>query len=96
VLNAIVAPPNCAQLNNATGAPLGSEDCLKLNVWTPNPLPSNTPVIVWLHPGSFVNASANFPPQNGLALAASTGAIVVAPNYRLGPLGFLGHAVACL
>ena len=39
----------------------------------------------------FVNASANFAPQNGEALAAATGAIVVAPNYRLGALGFLGH-----
>ncbi len=71
---------------------MGSEDCLKLNVWTPNPLPSNAPVIVWFHGGSFVNASANFAPQNGLALAASSGAIIVAPNYRLGPFGYLGHA----
>jgi para-nitrobenzyl esterase len=92
VLNATTAPLNCAQLNNATGVPMGSEDCLKLNVWTPNPLPTNAPVMVWLHPGSFVNASANFPPQNGLALAASSGAIIVAPNYRLGPFGYLGHA----
>jgi para-nitrobenzyl esterase len=92
VLNAIAPPSNCAQLNTATGAPQGSEDCLKLNVWTPNPLPSNAPVIVWFHGGSFVNASANFAPQNGLALAASSGAIIVAPNYRLGPFGYLGHA----
>ena len=47
--------------------------------------------IVWLHPGSFSSASANFAPQNGEALAAATGAIVVATNYRLGPFGFLGH-----
>jgi len=91
VLNAVTPPPTCAQLNTATGVPQGSEDCLRLNVWTPNPLPPNAPVIVWFHGGSFVNASANFAPQNGAALAASTGAIVVAPNYRLGPFGFLGH-----
>jgi para-nitrobenzyl esterase len=71
---------------------MGNEDCLKLNVWTPNPLPpSGAPVIVWLHPGAFANASANFAPQNGEALAASTGAVIVAPNYRLGPFGFLAH-----
>ena len=92
VLTATMPPLTCAQLNTATGAPQGSEDCLKLNVWTPNPLPTNAPVIVWLPPGSFVNASANFAPQNGLALAASSGAIVVSPNYRLGPFGYLGHA----
>jgi carboxylesterase type B len=46
---------------------------------------SGAPVIVWLHPGAFANASANFPPQNGAKLAALTGTIVVAPNYRLGP-----------
>jgi len=91
LLQATTAPPVCAQLNSATGLPSGSEDCLKLNVWTPSPLPASAPVIVWLHPGSFAAASANFAPQNGEALAALTGAIVVAPNYRLGALGFFGH-----
>ena len=92
-LNATVAPPLCAQLNVATALPSGSENCLQLNVWTPNPLPtSGASVIVWFHPGSFVNASANFAPQNGEKLATLTGAIVVAPNYRLGPFGYLRHA----
>lgn len=92
-LNATVSPPSCAQLNVATGLPSGSENCLQLNVWTPNPLPaSGASVIVWFHPGSFVNANANFAPQNGEKLAALTGAIVVAPNYRLGPFGYLRHA----
>jgi para-nitrobenzyl esterase len=92
-LKATVMPLSCAQLNLATGLPSGSENCLQLNVWTPNPLPaSGAPVIVWFHPGSFVNASANFAPQNGEKLAALTGAIVVAPNYRLGPFGYLRDA----
>ena len=89
--NATVAV-SCAQLSAATGQPTGVEDCLMLNIWTPNPLPAwGAPVLVWLHPGGFANASANFAPQNGQNLAALTGAIVVAPNYRLGPFGFLGH-----
>ena len=93
VLNATAAPPACAQLNSATGQPIGSEDCLKLNIWTPNPPRSgHAPVIVWFHPGSFVAASANYPPQDGQSLAAQTGAIIVAPGYRLGPFGFLGHS----
>jgi len=91
--NATAAPPSCAQLSAANGQPTGVEDCLMLNIWTPDPLPAwGAPVIVWLHPGGFANASANFAPQNGQTLAALTGAIVVAPNYRLGPFGFLGHA----
>ena len=91
VLVATTAPPTCPQLNVANGLPQGIEDCLKLNIWTPNPLPPTAPVIVWLHAGAFSSASANFAPQNGEAMAAATGAIVVAPNYRIGPLGFLGH-----
>lgn len=91
--NATVQPPSCAQLSAANGQPTGVEDCLMLNVWTPNPVPaSGAPVIVWIHGGGFVNASANFAAQNGQNLAALTGAVVVAPNYRLGPFGFLGHA----
>jgi carboxylesterase type B len=44
---------------------------VQLSVWTPNPVPAyDAPVIVWFHPGSFVNASANFAPQNGEKLAA--------------------------
>jgi para-nitrobenzyl esterase len=38
-----------------------------------------------------VASSANFASHNGRRLAEETGAIVVAPNYRLGPLGFLVH-----
>jgi para-nitrobenzyl esterase len=49
-------------------------------------------VIVWLHTGGFAAASANFQSHNGKRLAEETGVIVVAPNYRLGPLGFLVHS----
>jgi para-nitrobenzyl esterase len=49
------------------------------------------PVVVWLPTGAFMGASANFPGHRGATFAAETGVIVVAPNYRLGPFGFLGH-----
>jgi para-nitrobenzyl esterase len=48
-------------------------------------------VIVWLHTGGFSAASANFAGHNGRRLAEETGVIVVAPNYRHGPFGFLAH-----
>jgi para-nitrobenzyl esterase len=90
VFPANTPPASCASLS-ATGAPTGSEDCLKLNVWAPNPLTAGAPVIVWIHTGSFTSASANFAGTNGRRLAEETGVIVVAPNYRLGPFGFLSH-----
>src|SRR5687767_15680514 len=43
---------------------------------TPDPAPTSpAPVIVWLHPGAFVAASANFAPSNGQRTAEQTGAI---------------------
>jgi para-nitrobenzyl esterase len=91
VLNATTPPPNCPTVFPA-GAPQGVEDCLKLNIWVSNPAPSDpVPVIVWLHTGAFFAASANFAPTNGRRLAEEKGVIVVEPNYRLGPFGFLAH-----
>jgi para-nitrobenzyl esterase len=93
-LSATADPPACSlvSLNPPVGAIVGSEDCLKLNIWTPDPAPSGSAaVIVWLHTGGFIAASANFAGSRGQNLAERTGAIVVAPNYRLGPFGFLAH-----
>ncbi len=95
-LNAVSAT-NCPAFSVATGLPAGSEDCLRLNIWTPEPLPSSlAPVIVWLHPGAFVAASANLAAANGQHFAEQTGAVVVAVNYRLGPFGFLAHSALAL
>ena len=33
------------------------EDCLNLNVWTPDPGRARLPVLVWIHGGAFVNGS---------------------------------------
>ena len=91
-LNATVPPANCSSIQLPAGTLVGIEDCLKLNIWVPDPAPATpAPVIVWLHTGAFYAASANFPSHNGQRLAEETGAIVVAPNYRLGPFGFLAH-----
>ena len=91
VLSATTPVPNCPSLQGTTV--IGQEDCLRLNIWTPDPAPqSPAPVIVWLHTGAFVAASANFAGSNGRKLAEETGVVVVAPNYRLGPLGFLAHS----
>ena len=68
-----------------------SEDCLYLNVWTPEIAPSRPlPVMVWLHGGGFVMGASNLDPYRGRALA-SQGVVVVTLNYRLGHFGFFSH-----
>jgi para-nitrobenzyl esterase len=92
VLDATVPGPFCPQIN-AAGQPVGIEDCLKLNIWAPHsPTGRPLPVIIWLHGGSFISASGSFAGQNGTRFVEENKAVVVAPNYRLGPFGFLGHS----
>ena len=82
----------CPQLDSLTGKPkaAASEDCLHLNVWTPEKA-SGAPVMVWIHGGGFTIGSGGEITYDGAALSAATGAVVVTLNYRLGPLGFLAH-----
>ena len=66
-----------------------SEDCLTLNVWTPNANPAaKLPVMVWIYGGYFRSGGSARPIYDGAQLA-SHGVIVVTLNYRLGWLGFL-------
>jgi para-nitrobenzyl esterase len=67
------------------------EDCLNLNVWTPDPGASGLPVFVWIHGGAFVNGSAAIPVYDGTAFARD-GVVCVTINYRLGADGFLHFA----
>ncbi|WP_433286965.1 carboxylesterase/lipase family protein [Pseudonocardia sp. CA-142604] len=63
------------------------EDCLNLNVWTPDTTGS-LPVLVWIHGGSFTNGSGSVAEYNGAAFARD-GVVTVTINYRLGAEGFL-------
>ena len=67
---------------------LGHEDCLVLDVYAPSPTGQNRPVLVWFYGGSFLEGCINLYDMKNLA--ARTGAIVVAVNYRLSALGYLG------
>jgi len=68
-----------------------SEDCLYLNIWTPDTEPATPlPVMVWLHGGGFTIGAGSLDPYRGKALAAH-GVIVVTLNYRLGHFGFFSH-----
>jgi para-nitrobenzyl esterase len=70
-----------------------SEDCLSLNVWTPELDNRRRPVMVWVHGGSFVSGSGAGSLYRGGLLAREGDVVVVTLNYRLGILGFLGHPV---
>jgi para-nitrobenzyl esterase len=67
------------------------EDCLNLNVWTPDPSASGLPVFVWVHGGAFVNGSGAVPTYSGVPFARD-GVVCVTLNYRLGVDGFLHFA----
>jgi para-nitrobenzyl esterase len=68
-----------------------SEDCLYLNVWTPQlQAAAHLPVMVWLHGGSNRVGSGTEPGYDGASLA-NRGVIVVTINYRLGVMGFFAH-----
>jgi para-nitrobenzyl esterase len=64
------------------------EDCLTMNVWTPDPGGSGLPVMVWVHGGAFVNGSGAVPTYDGAAFARD-GVVLVSFNYRLGVDGYL-------
>jgi para-nitrobenzyl esterase len=66
------------------------EDCLNLNIWSPEKQAGPCPVMVWLHGGGFGTGAGSLPPYDG-SYFASLGIIVVTLNYRLGVLGFLAH-----
>ncbi|HTX94238.1 MAG TPA: carboxylesterase/lipase family protein [Mycobacterium sp.] len=66
-----------------------SEDCLTLNVVTPeDPAGEPLPVMVFIHGGGYFLGSSATPLYDGAALARR-GCVYVSVNYRLGALGCL-------
>nr|XP_017197720.2 liver carboxylesterase 1 [Oryctolagus cuniculus] len=64
-----------------------SEDCLYLNVYTPNLMKkSRLPVMVWIHGGGLLTGAASN--CDGLAISAYENVVVVTIQYRLGIWGF--------
>ena len=96
--------PQNASSTNMTPAST-TEDCLYLNVWTPDPSASKLPVMVWIHGGGNFGGSASDPlplvvggphaadggsMYDGASLSGN-GVVVVTLNYRLGIFGFFPH-----
>lgn len=75
-------------IGQTLGTPVGSEDCLTLNIWRPATTQDNLPVLLFLHGGSAISGYTADPVYDGAALARSANAVVVTANYRLDVLGF--------
>ncbi len=66
-----------------------SEDCLFLNVWTPDPDPrGQRPVMVYFHGGAYTSGTVTDPLTHGQNLAANADVVVVTVNQRLNVLGY--------
>lgn len=90
---------NCPQLEDQGSPGSTNEDCLYVNVWSPEPPPEKAPVMVWIHGGGNFSGGAGIPiPMisrdlwyDGQYFASNNGVVVVTFNYRLGPMGFMAH-----
>ncbi len=104
VFEANVKPVACCQRRSEPGdfyykefysdkeaEPVLTEDCLRLDVWTPaEKAGEGLPVAMWIHGGAFgwgFNREMEFSGEE----YCKRGIVFVAINYRLGPLGFLAH-----
>lgn len=80
-------------LPDDSGAVVGSEDCLYLNIWSPRDHSSaasdTLPVMVWIHGGGNTIGTANT--YDASTLAGEEQVIVVTLNYRLGFFGWMSH-----
>lgn len=66
------------------------EDCLTLNVWTPEyESVTSRPVMVFFYGGAFILGGTSTPIYDGSNLARDRDVIVVTVNYRVSTLGFL-------
>jgi para-nitrobenzyl esterase len=67
-----------------------SEDCLVLNVYTPDASHRHKrPVMFWMHGGGFAIGSGGDPQYSGEPLARRGDVVVVTVNHRLNALGYL-------
>lgn len=100
ILNTTEFAPVCPQKKyeqgDTTAVLEGDEDCLYLNVWTPQLDAANLPVMVFIHGGGNQQGGASQEAggtvmYHGKNLAERGDVVVVTIQYRLGPLGFLVH-----
>lgn len=83
--------PDCPQPARGAVTNTQSEDCLTINVATPAPRARKLPVLVSIHGGAYFAGSGRELLGHGIPAIVKDGVVLVAPNYRLGRLGFFAH-----
>ena len=68
-----------------------SEDCLRLNIWTPGINDGKKrPVMFWIHGGGYTaGSSQELPSYDGEAISRKGDVVLISVNHRLNILGFL-------
>jgi para-nitrobenzyl esterase len=81
-------------LHRGAFATVPGEDCLRVNLWTPEINGSHKrPVMVYMHGGGFANGSGHdLLSYDGESLARNHDAVVVTHNHRLNVYGYLNLA----
>jgi para-nitrobenzyl esterase len=80
--------PSCPQKSDRYSKT--SEDCLFLNLWTPEARTGGRrPVMVYIHGGAYSTGSVVDPLNDGRHLAAAHDVVVVTVNHRLNAFGYL-------
>jgi para-nitrobenzyl esterase len=80
---------HCPQAATPFGVASTSEDCLYLNVYTPERRGFLRPVMVYIHGGAFITGESD---DYGPRRLLDRGVVVVTINYRLGALGFMADS----
>ena len=66
------------------------EDCLVLNLWTPQTGRGQArPVMLWMHGGGYASGSGSYTIYSGRELARKHDVVAISVNHRLNILGFL-------
>lgn len=96
---AVAEPWNVVRIKAQAFAPIApqrgnpdmaqAEDCLFLNVWTPDANPTaGRAVMVYFHGGAYANGTVTDPLTHGGKLATQGDVVVVTVNHRLNALGY--------
>jgi len=71
--------------------PIGSEDCLYLNIWRPKTPEINLPVYFYIHGGGNSIGSSAEVAYYGNAVVEKSNLLYISINYRLGAMGWFIH-----